>query len=290
MSEKKTRPETADKTPKAPEEADEAAAEDAAEEPAADAADTAEDAGEGPSGWTTGELDALRAENTDLKDRLLRAAAEMENLRRRTERDKADTSKYAISSFARDVLSIGDNLRRAIEHVSAEAAEKDPALKTFLEGVEMTERELLNVMERHGIQRIDPKGERFDPNQHQAMYEVEDKDVAEGTVVDVLQPGYVINDRMLRPALVGVSRGGAKAPKPQPKTQETRETAADEGEDPGASEDESADAPASPQAANDDSPERADAKETRKDARKASAKSRKGGSRGKVGGRVDRSA
>ncbi|HEY6920605.1 MAG TPA: nucleotide exchange factor GrpE, partial [Methyloceanibacter sp.] len=157
------------------------------------------------------DLEALLAENADMRDRLLRTMADMENLRRRTEREKADTARYAISKFARDVLTVGDNLKRTIEHVPAEAAAQDPALKSFLDGVEITERELLNVLERHGVTRIEPLGQRFDPNCHQAMYEVQNPDVPEGTVVDVMQAGYTIGDRCLRPALVAVAKGGAKA-------------------------------------------------------------------------------
>lgn len=160
------------------------------------------------------DLDGVLAENAEMRDRLLRTMAEMENLRRRTEREKADTARYAISNFARDVLTVGDNLKRTIDHVPAEAAAQDPALKSFLEGVELTERELLNVLERHGVSRIDPLGQRFDPNCHQAMYEVQNADVPEGTVVDVMQSGYVIGDRCLRPALVAVAKGGAKPAKP----------------------------------------------------------------------------
>ena len=161
------------------------------------------------------DLDALLVENAELRDRLLRTLADMENLRRRTEREKADTARYAITNFARDVLTVGDNLKRTVDHVPAEAAAQDPALKTFLEGVELTERELLNVLERHGVTRIEPLGQRFDPNCHQAMYEVQNADVPEGTVVDVMQSGYAIGDRCLRPALVAVAKGGAKQPKPQ---------------------------------------------------------------------------
>ena len=171
-----------------------------------------------PAAQASAELTALVAENSDMRDRLLRTMADMENLRRRTEREKADTSRYAISNFARDVLTVGDNLRRTIEHVPADAAAQDPALKSFLDGVELTERELLNVLERHGVIRIDPVGQRFDPNCHQAMYEVQNPDVPEGTVVDVMQAGYVIGDRCLRPALVAVAKGGARqmAPSEQP--------------------------------------------------------------------------
>src|SRR6476619_814307 len=165
-----------------------------------------------------GEIEAMMAENADMRDRLLRTMADMENLRKRTEREKSDTARYAISSFARDVLTVGDNLRRTVEHVPADAAAQDPALKSFLDGVQLTQRELLHVLERHGVNRIDPVGQRFDPNCHQAMYEVQNADVPEGTVVDVMQAGYVIGDRCLRPALVAVAKGGAKqtAPSEQP--------------------------------------------------------------------------
>jgi len=152
------------------------------------------------------DLDALLVENAEMRDRLLRTLADMENLRRRTEREKADTSRYAITNFARDVLTVGDNLKRTMDHVPAQAAADDPALKTFLEGVELTERELLNVLERHGVTRIEPLGQRFDPNFQQAMFEVQNPDVAEGTVVEVMQAGYAIGDRCLRPALVAVAR------------------------------------------------------------------------------------
>jgi molecular chaperone GrpE len=161
------------------------------------------------------DLDALLVENAEMRDRLLRTLADMENLRRRTEREKADTARYAITNFARDVLTVGDNLKRTMDHVPAEAAAQDPALKTFLEGVELTERELLNVLERHGVTRIEPLGQRFDPNFQQAMFEVQNPDVAEGTVVDVMQAGYAIGDRCLRPALVAVAKGGAKQAKAQ---------------------------------------------------------------------------
>ena len=175
-----------------------------------------EAAGKEPDAEVANDLEALLAENADMRDKLLRTMADMENLRRRTEREKEDTSRYAISNFARDVLTIGDNLRRVIEHVPAEATANDPALKSFLEGVELTERELLKMMEKHGVTQLDPLGQRFDPNQQQAMYEVPTTDVPEGTVVQVMQAGFTIGDRVLRPALVAVSKGGPKAP-PAPK-------------------------------------------------------------------------
>ena len=181
-----------------------------------------------PNAQVGTDLEALLVENAEMRDRLLRTMAEMENLRRRTEREKSDTARYAISNFARDVLTVGDNLKRTIDHVPGEAAAEDPALKSFLEGVELTERELLNVLERHGVTRIEPLGQRFDPNCHQAMYEVENADVPEGTVVDVMQSGYTIGDRCLRPALVAVAKGGAKAPKPKGNGTSARKAANDD--------------------------------------------------------------
>lgn len=159
---------------------------------------------------------ALEAQVADLTDRLLRAHAEMENLRKRTERDREDTAKYAISKFAREVLSIGDNLQRAIAAVPAGASDDDPALKALVDGVSMTEREFLNVLERHGVKRVDPEGQLFNPHQHQAMTEIEKPEVPAGTIVQVYQPGYVIEDRVLRPAMVVVAKGGAKPSKEQP--------------------------------------------------------------------------
>ena len=135
------------------------------------------------AGGQVADLNALLLENADMRDRLLRTMADMENLRRRTEREKADTARYAISNFARDVLTVGDNLNRTMQHGPAEAAAQDPALKSFLEGVEITERELLNALERHGVSLIEPLAQRFDPNCHQAMYEVQNPDVPDGMVV-----------------------------------------------------------------------------------------------------------
>jgi len=158
---------------------------------------------------------ALGEENKDLKNRLLLLAADMENLRRRTEREKQDSTKYAISNFARDVLGIEDNLIRTLQAIPAEVRETaDDTLKSLLEGVEMTERELMNVLSRHGVKLVDPKGAKFDPNLHQAIFEVEDPELPAGTVTKVVQAGYVIGDRVLRPAMVGVSKGGPKTQRP----------------------------------------------------------------------------
>lgn len=159
-------------------------------------------------------LAAALAERDEMKDRLLRTLAEMENLRRRTEREVADARAYAVTSFARDVLGPADNLQRALDSVPAEIrASAEGALKSLIEGIELTERDFGKTLERHGVKLIDPKGQRFDPNRHQAMFEVPDASVPNGTVVQVVQTGYSIGDRVLRPALVGVSKGG---PKPDP--------------------------------------------------------------------------
>ncbi len=155
---------------------------------------------------------ALTAERDALKDRILRTLAEMENLRRRTEREAADARTYAVTNFARDVLNVADNVRRALESVPAEArAGAEGALKGLIEGIELTERDLAKTLERHGVKEVEPQGQRFDPNRHQAMFEVPNPDVPAGTVVQVVQTGYVIGERVLRPALVGVAKGGPKA-------------------------------------------------------------------------------
>jgi molecular chaperone GrpE len=155
----------------------------------------------------------LEAEIARLKDQALRALAEQENTRRRAQRDIEENSKYALSNFARDMLPVGDNLRRALETISAEARAADPALAKFAEGVELTERELLNILERNGIKRVDPVGQPFDHNFHQAVMQVENATQPPGTVVQVFQPGYTINGRLLRPAMVTVAKGsGAGAP------------------------------------------------------------------------------
>jgi len=151
----------------------------------------------------------LEAELAEQKDRLLRALAETENVRRRAQREREDASKYAVAGFAKDLLSAADNLRRALDSLP-EAEVKDERTRSLLEGVAATERELLGVFERHGIRRIDPQGEPFDHNFHQAIFEAEREDQPGGTVVEVLQPGYVLHDRLLRPAMVGVAKGGPK--------------------------------------------------------------------------------
>jgi molecular chaperone GrpE len=156
-------------------------------------------------------LAAAQQEAASLRDKLLRTLAEMENLRRRTEREVADARVYGISSFARDVLGVADNMRRALDAVGPEArSAADAAIQGLIEGVELTERELLKSLEKNGIRKIEPLGEKFDPNIHQAIYEVPDASVPAGSVVQVVQPGYLIGERVLRPAMVGVSKGGPK--------------------------------------------------------------------------------
>src|SRR5919198_1352015 len=154
-------------------------------------------------------LAALEAELAEQKDRLLRALAETENVRRRAQREREDASKCAVAGFAKDLLSAADNLRRALESLP-EAEVRDERTRSLLEGVAATERELLGVFERHGIKRLDPKDEPFDHNFHQAIFEVERPETPSGTIVEVLQPGYMLHDRLLRPAMVGVAKGGPK--------------------------------------------------------------------------------
>ena len=158
-----------------------------------------------------GSVDALARELAEARDKTLRTLAEMENLRQRTRREVADSKVYGITGFARDVLDIADNLQRALDAVPSETRElADPMLKTLIEGVVLTERSLLSALEKNGVRKFDPTGEKFNPNFQQAMYEVPDPSVPAGTVVQVVQAGYMIGDRVLRPALVGVSKGGAK--------------------------------------------------------------------------------
>src|ERR1700759_824936 len=153
------------------------------------------------------EIDALRAEAADLRDRVLRALAETENTRRRAEREKQDASQYAVTKFARDMLQIADNFARALAAAPADLrAGADPQIKAVLEGVEATERQLLQTMERHGVAIIDTADGKFDPTPHQAMAEVPGGDKPAGSIVDVVQSGYKIGDRLLRPAMVTVAR------------------------------------------------------------------------------------
>jgi molecular chaperone GrpE len=180
-------------------------------------------------------VEQLAREASDNKDKLLRSLAEMENMRRRTERQVADARDYGITAFARDVLAVADNMSRALSAIDPQMRETaDAGLKSLLEGVELTERELLKVLEKHGVKKFEPTGEKFDPNLHQAMYEVPDSSLPNGTVAKVVQAGYMIGDRMLRPALVGVAKARPKPPPAPPpeeaaaKAEEPVEELADE--------------------------------------------------------------
>jgi molecular chaperone GrpE len=194
----------------------------ATDNPVEDAA--AEDA-DGVQAPQPGEPDALQAEVADLKNKLLRTLAEMENLRRRTEREMSDTRQYAVANFAREMLTVGDNLRRAIDAVPPElrdsgsgsgAGGHDPALSALIEGVEVTEKGLQQALAKHGVKRIEAKGQKFDPAFHQAMFEMETADAPAGTVAEEIQPGYVIGERVLRPALVGIAKRGKAGAKTEP--------------------------------------------------------------------------
>lgn len=157
-------------------------------------------------------VEALRNENAELKDKLLRTIAEMENLRKRTERDVADTRSYAIAGFARDMLSATDALSRALVVIPAETRETaEGTLKSLIEGIELAEREMQRLLAKHGVKPIEAAGQKFDPHKHQAMFEVPNPNVPEGTVVQVVQEGFAIGERVLRPAMVGVAKGGAAA-------------------------------------------------------------------------------
>ena len=159
---------------------------------------------------------ALQAEIADLKDKLLRAHAEVENIRKRAEREKEETAKYAVTKLARDIVNVGDNFQRAIDAVPAGAAEQDPALKSFLEGVTMTERELLNVLERHGIKRIQPMNEPFNPHLHQAVMEIPRTDVPAGTIVQVFQAGLHHRGPRAAAGDGGGRQGRARQRRPRP--------------------------------------------------------------------------
>jgi molecular chaperone GrpE len=182
-----------------------------ANEAAAEAPETTQ----APADAADADRAALAKEAADLKDRLLRTLAEMENLRRRTDREVADARTYGVTNFARDILAVADNMERALKALDDEIRGKaDAGVKALLDGVELTERELIKVMEKHGIRKIEPQGQKFDPNLHQAMLEIPDATVPSGTVVQIMQPGYTIGERVLRPAMVAVSKGGAKAQAP----------------------------------------------------------------------------
>jgi molecular chaperone GrpE len=162
-----------------------------------------------PAEQVTAALEAA----AEFKDKLLRTLAEMENLRKRTEREVADARLYAITNFAREVLAVADNMHRALTTIGPEVREGgDAQVQAFIEGVELTERELLKALEKNGVKKFSPQGEKFDPNLHQAMYEMETTEGPPGYVAQVIQAGYMIGDRVLRPAMVAVSKMPKAAP------------------------------------------------------------------------------
>jgi len=223
-----------------PEQTPDSAPEDTAADPAAEAGqpEAAPD-GEPPIPSMTADagaadpaqrIAALEAQLAEANDRTLRALAEAENVRRRAERDKQDASRYAIANFAREILTVGDNLRRALDSIDAEARTSSEVVETLMTGVEMTERALLSVLERSGIKRLDPLGQRFDSNAHEALFEIPDPTQPQGTVAQVIEAGYTLNDRLLRPAKVGVTKGGPK-PEPTAPAAENPAQAAGDGKD-----------------------------------------------------------
>ncbi len=179
-------------------------------ETTAAAAASAEATAAGAANGAAEALAKAQADVADLKDKLLRTLADMENLRRRTEKEVADARTYGVSKFAGDILGVADNIRRALEALPAGSLPEDGPLKALVEGIELTERDLAQKLERHGVRKIDPKGEKFDPHLHQAMFEAPNPAVPNGHVMEVVQVGYTIGERVLRPALVGIARGGPK--------------------------------------------------------------------------------
>ena len=160
----------------------------------------------GPEDTIKEPVEALEEQVSELKDQLLRSVAELDNYRKRAEREKEQLRKFGIANFAKDLLSAADNLRRAVESGPSDLEGADASVKNLIVGVEMTEKELLNALEKNGVRKIDPAGEKFDYNFHQAMFEVETDKEEPGVVMQVLQPGYAIEDRVLRAAMVGVSK------------------------------------------------------------------------------------
>jgi len=161
-------------------------------------------------GENEGYFEQLQHENAELKDQNLRLVADMENLRRRTQRDVADAKAYSVANFARDMLSVLDNLARALEAIAPDVREHDSHLNALAEGVEMTNRAMIVALERHGVKKIEAQGAKFDPHFHQAMFEIPDQDRPAGHVAQVVQDGYMIAERVLRPAMVGITIAGAK--------------------------------------------------------------------------------
>ena len=185
-------------------------------EPAEDRLDPPEaetdEAGDAAPAAPEDPIAALESEVADLKDQLLRALAETENTRRRAEREHQDIIRYGVTNLVRDILAVADNLQRALDSVPADARTGNEAVASLATGVELTGKEFLSALERHGVQKVEPLGERFDHNLHQAMFELEGTGQPAGTIVELMQPGYMLHDRLLRPAMVGVAKGDPDTP------------------------------------------------------------------------------
>ncbi len=153
------------------------------------------------------QITELNKKADEAQDKMLRALAEAENTRRRGERDRQDIAKFSVTSFARDLLSVSDNLRRALNAITPELLDSSERLKTIYEGVEATERELLRTFEKNGIKKVDPLNQKFDPNMHEVIFEIPSADKEPGTILQVVELGYMIHERLLRPARVGVAKG-----------------------------------------------------------------------------------
>lgn len=172
----------------------------------------AEENGEAAEAVPEDPIVLLEAQVADLKDQLLRALAEAENTRRRAEREHQDILRYGVTNLARDILAVADNLQRALDSVPEGARADNEVVASLATGVELTAKEFMSALERHGVEKVEPLGELFDHNKHQAMFEVEDTEQPAGTIVELLQPGYMLHDRLLRPAMVGVAKGDPRTP------------------------------------------------------------------------------
>ena len=195
------------------------------------AADAAKAGFSSPTEFLAAEIEKLETEKSQLKDSYLRAHAEMENVRRRAAKDVKDAREYSIAGFAREMLAVADNLRRALDAIPQESRDAgDKGFETLIEGVEMTERAMMQGLEKYGVKRISPVNERFDPNLHQAMFEIPNTDIPNNTVLQVVQDGFVIGERCLRPAMVGISKGGPKQAAPAENPEAATESAEDGAE------------------------------------------------------------
>ncbi|HEY8964279.1 MAG TPA: nucleotide exchange factor GrpE [Alphaproteobacteria bacterium] len=161
----------------------------------------------------TAQIAALQTELADMKDKMLRVMADADNMRKRSERMQLDSTKYAISGFARDLLDVADNLRRALDAISADARAADPALNNFAEGIEATERNMQAALEKHGLRKLAPSSGKFDPNVHEVMFEGDVPGKDAGEIIQLIEPGYMLHDRLIRPARVGVAKGDPNKPK-----------------------------------------------------------------------------